>query len=55
MKSPLAVADEHLADGSGQRTRVADPLVPKVENARIMPVTVPSRPIMGVHTPITGQ
>ena len=55
MNRPLAVATstspmaEESFDGSPM------PDSPSVANARIMPVTVPSRPIIGVQTPMTER
>ena len=47
--------DEHFADGRGELRGVADAAVPRVSKALIMPMTVPSRPIIGVHTPMTER
>ena len=55
MNNPDAVAMSTSPMAPASREGSPMPLVPRVEKALIMPVTVPSSPIMGVHTPMTER
>ena len=47
--------EEHFGDFSGERRGSQMPLPASTAKAPIMPMTVPSRPIMGLTTPMTER
>ena len=55
MKRPEAVATSTSPIASASLEGSPTPEEPSFSNAFIMPVTVPVRPIIGVHTPITER